>query len=93
MKPLIGTHCVHVGMLCTRCGPACLRTLTHSYMPDDIVVRALYVHLYSALPTKIDNQTFIYLFIFFEVDFQYRLGISSTKSAALRANDVSFNVI
>ena len=28
--------------LCTRCGPVCLRTVTHSYMPDDIVGRPLY---------------------------------------------------
>ena len=39
-------------VLCTRCGPVCYghsftHSLTHSYMPDDIVGRALY----SALPT------------------------------------------
>ena len=41
----IGTHCVHVG-IAVHTLQTCLFTdthsLTHSYMPDDIVDRALY---------------------------------------------------
>ena len=47
--------------LCTRCGPVCLRTLTHSYMPDDIVGR----EHYSTLPTikcQSQSQTFLPIF-------------------------------